>query len=218
MTTITTTRKNKHNEEEAATILISLSLDSVVRTKMTPRGPSARGHFYFTAFFVSQATDKEKHALVFSWKSLVEIQTIIGTKIALLSQYNTINLYCTELVGSEFHTFMSFAVRSKLTLPKDLKLIQHMPRPEKGQNTMYTRIVFLSGFDHEWTGYILKRFLFSQACEFSEPLRRDHCIMEVSKIRPVSSTVVFSSIFLSVICLSGLIHVEMELRVHRQML
>ena len=42
--------------------------------------------------------------------------------------------------------------------------------------------------------------------------------MEVSKIRPVSSTVVFSSIFLSVICLSGLIHVEMELRVHRQML
>jgi len=42
--------------------------------------------------------------------------------------------------------------------------------------------------------------------------------MEVSKIRPVSSTAVFSSIFLSVICLSGLIHVEMELRVHRQML
>ena len=42
--------------------------------------------------------------------------------------------------------------------------------------------------------------------------------MEVSKIRPVSSTVVFSSIFLSVICLLGLIHVEMELRVHRQML
>ena len=28
----------------------------------------------------------------------------------------------------------------------------------------------------------------------------------------------FSSIFLSVICLSGLIHVEMELHVHRQML
>ena len=42
--------------------------------------------------------------------------------------------------------------------------------------------------------------------------------MEVSKIRPVSCTVVFSSIFLSVVCLSGLIHVEMELRVHRQML
>ena len=42
--------------------------------------------------------------------------------------------------------------------------------------------------------------------------------MEVSKTRPVSSTVVFSSIFLSVICLSGLIHVEMELHVHRQML
>ena len=42
--------------------------------------------------------------------------------------------------------------------------------------------------------------------------------MEVSKIRPVSSTVVFSSIFLSVICLSGLIHVEMQLHVHREML
>ena len=37
-------------------------------------------------------------------------------------------------------------------------------------------------------------------------------------IRPVSSTVVFSSIFLSVVCLSGLIHVEIELHVHRQML
>ena len=42
--------------------------------------------------------------------------------------------------------------------------------------------------------------------------------MEKTKTRPVSSTVVFSSIFLSFICLSGLIHVEIELRVHRQML
>ena len=42
--------------------------------------------------------------------------------------------------------------------------------------------------------------------------------MEKTNTRPVSSTVVFSSIFLSVICLSGLIHVEIELRVHRQML
>ena len=42
--------------------------------------------------------------------------------------------------------------------------------------------------------------------------------MEVSKIRSVSSTVMFSSIFLSVICFAGLIHVEMELHVHRQML
>ena len=44
-------------------------------------------------------------------------------------------------------------------------------------------------------------------------------IMEKAKTRPVSNTVVFSSIFLSVICLSGLIHVEIELlHVHRQML
>ena len=42
--------------------------------------------------------------------------------------------------------------------------------------------------------------------------------MEISKARPVSNKVVFSSIFLSVICLSGLIHVEIELHVHRQML
>ena len=42
--------------------------------------------------------------------------------------------------------------------------------------------------------------------------------MEVSKTRPVSSPVVLSSIFLSVICFAGLIHVEMELYVHRQMI
>ena len=42
--------------------------------------------------------------------------------------------------------------------------------------------------------------------------------MEKTKTRQVSSTVMFSSIFLSVICLSGLIHVEIELHVHRQML
>ena len=42
--------------------------------------------------------------------------------------------------------------------------------------------------------------------------------MEVSKTRTVSSPVVFSSIFLSIICFAGLIHVEMELYAHRQML
>ncbi|XP_078350128.1 uncharacterized protein LOC144634952 [Oculina patagonica] len=42
--------------------------------------------------------------------------------------------------------------------------------------------------------------------------------MEISKARPVSNTMVFSSIFLSVICFAGLIHVEIELHVHRQML
>ena len=42
--------------------------------------------------------------------------------------------------------------------------------------------------------------------------------MEETKTRPISNTVVYSSIFLSVICISGLIHVEMEPRVHRQML
>ena len=42
--------------------------------------------------------------------------------------------------------------------------------------------------------------------------------MDKSKTCPISNTVVFSSIFLSVIFLSGLIHVEIELHVHRQML
>ena len=42
--------------------------------------------------------------------------------------------------------------------------------------------------------------------------------METSKNRPVPSTVMFSSVFLSVLCFAGLIHVEIELHVHRQML
>ena len=42
--------------------------------------------------------------------------------------------------------------------------------------------------------------------------------MEISKTFPVSSPAVFSSIFLSVICFAGFIHVEMELYVHRQMI
>ncbi len=42
--------------------------------------------------------------------------------------------------------------------------------------------------------------------------------MEISKASPVSNTVMFLSIFLSVICFAGLIHVEIELHVHRQML
>ena len=41
--------------------------------------------------------------------------------------------------------------------------------------------------------------------------------MDISKTRPISNTVVFSSIFLSVICFAGLIHVEIELHVQRQM-
>ena len=42
--------------------------------------------------------------------------------------------------------------------------------------------------------------------------------MEISKTRPVSNSLVVSSLFLSVICFAGLIHVEFELHVHRQML
>ena len=41
---------------------------------------------------------------------------------------------------------------------------------------------------------------------------------EISKAATVSNTVMFSSIFLSVLCFAGLIHVEIELHVHRQML
>ena len=43
--------------------------------------------------------------------------------------------------------------------------------------------------------------------------------MESSKTRPVSNTLAFSSIFLSlVICFVALVHVEVELHAHRQML
>ena len=43
--------------------------------------------------------------------------------------------------------------------------------------------------------------------------------MEISKARSVNSTVVFSSIFLSIaVCFVSLIHVEIELHAHRQML
>nr|XP_058962172.1 collectin-12-like [Pocillopora verrucosa] len=42
--------------------------------------------------------------------------------------------------------------------------------------------------------------------------------MEKSKAKPVSNSLVFSSLFLSVVCIAGLIHVEIELHAHRQML
>jgi len=43
--------------------------------------------------------------------------------------------------------------------------------------------------------------------------------MEKSKTHPVSNTVVFSSIFLSiVVCFVAIIHVEIELHAHRQIL
>ena len=43
--------------------------------------------------------------------------------------------------------------------------------------------------------------------------------MEKSESRPVSNTVMFSSIFFSVaVCFVALIHVEIELHAHRQML
>ena len=42
--------------------------------------------------------------------------------------------------------------------------------------------------------------------------------MEKSKAKPVSNSLVFSSLFLSVVCFVALIHVEIELHAHRQML
>ena len=43
-------------------------------------------------------------------------------------------------------------------------------------------------------------------------------VMEKSKAKPVSNSLVFSSLFLTVVCFAGLIHVEIELHAHRQML
>ena len=42
--------------------------------------------------------------------------------------------------------------------------------------------------------------------------------MEKSKMTPVHNKLVFSSLFLFVICFAGLIHVEIELHAHRQIL
>ena len=42
--------------------------------------------------------------------------------------------------------------------------------------------------------------------------------MEKSKMAPVHNKLVFSSLFLFVVCFAGLIHVEIELHAHRQML
>ena len=50
-------------------------------------------------------------------------------------------------------------------------------------------------------------------------LRLWNWLMESSKTRPVSNTLAFSSIFLSlVVCFLALVHVEVELHAHRQML
>ena len=55
--------------------------------------------------------------------------------------------------------------------------------------------------------------------DYSLVLQSKTAIMDLSKTLPVSNTVVFSSIFVSVaICFVALIHVEVELHAHRQML
>ena len=49
-------------------------------------------------------------------------------------------------------------------------------------------------------------------------LAKADSVMERSKMTPVHEKLVFSSLFLFVICFAGLIHVEIELYAHRQML
>ena len=49
-------------------------------------------------------------------------------------------------------------------------------------------------------------------------LAKADSVMERSKMTPVDNKLVFSSLFLFVICFAGLIHVEIELYAHRQML
>ena len=85
---------------------------------------------------------------------------------------------------------------------------------KKGFCSVPTNIVFVSAFGHTDTSYALYRRLLSKL-DNSRLLSGD---METSKNRSVSNTVMFSSIFLSVLCFAGLIHVEIELHVHRQML
>ena len=49
-------------------------------------------------------------------------------------------------------------------------------------------------------------------------LAKADSVMERSKMAPVHNRLVFSSLFLFVICFAGLIHVEIELYAHRKML
>ena len=49
-------------------------------------------------------------------------------------------------------------------------------------------------------------------------LAEANSVMEKSEMTPVHNKLVFSSLFLFVICFAGLIHVEIELYAHRQML
>ena len=52
----------------------------------------------------------------------------------------------------------------------------------------------------------------------SRNLAKARGVMEKSNMTPVHNKLVFSSLFLFVICFAGLIHVEIELYAHRQML
>ena len=49
-------------------------------------------------------------------------------------------------------------------------------------------------------------------------LAKADSVMERSKMTPVNNKLVFSSLFLFVICFAGLIHVEIELYAHRSIL
>ena len=49
-------------------------------------------------------------------------------------------------------------------------------------------------------------------------LAEANSVMEKSEMTPVHNKLVFSSLFLFVICFAGLIHVEIELHAHREML
>ena len=74
----------------------------------------------------------------------------------------------------------------------------------------------MSSFDLEGaslTFYISDALIHTAILEVSK-----NRMMEKTKVRPVSRPVMFSLIFLSVICFVGLIHVEMELYAHRQMI
>ena len=85
---------------------------------------------------------------------------------------------------------------------------------KKGFCSVPTNIVLLSAFNHTDTSYALYRRLLWKL-DNSRLLPGD---METSKNRSVSNTVMFSTIFLSLLCFAGLIHVEIKFHVHRQML
>ena len=100
-----------------------------------------------------------------------------------------------------------------------MKLIQCKLKPEKGQRRVSAQCQQTLCFCLSSTTQAQDTLYIEDFCQSLKILAASaNDSMETSKNRPVFNLVIFSSMFLSVICFAGLIRVEIELHVHRQML